>query len=97
MAALTEINFGYALSAGAADLAVAPFAWLAHVEHIDAARCELFCEIGGVGAGGSCEEAHGSGRGGVVEDAGELVAHLRCDRSELVVADDREHALGVDR
>ena len=35
--------------------------------------------------------------GGSLDDCGELRPHLCCDRGELVVADDREHPLGVDR
>jgi hypothetical protein len=46
---------------GAVDVAVTPFAWLAHVEYVHAALCEPFCEIGGFGARGSGEETHGSG------------------------------------
>jgi hypothetical protein len=35
--------------------------------------------------------------GRALDDDGQTPPHLRCDSGELLVADDREHLLGVDR
>lgn len=73
---------------GAADVAVAPFGGLAHVEHMNAALCELLGESGRIDAGGSAEEAHDSGLGRVLDHCAELLAHLLGDGCESVVLDD---------
>jgi hypothetical protein len=78
------------------DVASAPFGGLADVDQGDAAVGELFGHRGGVDVGGSGEEVHGSVPGGVLDATREFAAHVGGDWCELVVADDREHALGID-
>ena len=81
---------------GAADVAMTPFGGLAHVEHVHGALCELFGKPGRIDAGGTAEEAHGSGRDGALEHRAELLAHLLGDGYEVFVFDDREHLLRID-
>lgn len=82
---------------GAADMASAPFGGLAHVDHEHAAVSEPLGHRGRVDVRGSREETHRSDPGGALDHTGELAAHVGGDCRKLVVADNREHALGVDR